>query len=138
VSPGMHVLSNAQLDTPWPKVQRMRHKFEELLKKYGQDEIPETKIIENVMKDTVYADRSLLPTTGCDPDWEYKLSPIFIYSDSDRGPYGTRSMVVLSLKPTGEMAFYEQYLEDGKWKEHKITYEIKSDKLNCESEVYTD
>ncbi|GLJ21309.1 hypothetical protein SUGI_0391570 [Cryptomeria japonica] len=138
VSPGMHVLSNAQLDTPWPKVQRMRCKFEELLQKFGQDEIPETQIIENIMKDTVHADRTMLPITGCDPDWEYELSPIFIETESDRGPYGTRSMVVLSLKPTGQLTFYEQYLEEGKWKEHKLTYEIKLDKLNCESKVLTD
>lgn len=73
------------------QVQRMRCKFEELLQKFGQDEIPETQIIENIMKDTVHADRTMLPITGCDPDWEYELSPIFIETESDR--------VILSCNP---------------------------------------
>lgn len=48
---------------------------------------------------------------------------------SMQGPYGTRSMVVLSLKPTGQLTFYEQYLEEGKWKEHKLTYEMEGHRL---------
>ncbi|GFS37649.1 hypothetical protein Acr_00g0053240 [Actinidia rufa] len=31
VSPGMHVLSNATLDSPWPKAERLRNGFNDLL-----------------------------------------------------------------------------------------------------------
>lgn len=138
VFPGLHVLCNAQLDTPWPKVQRLRYKFENLLQQFGEDEILETQIIENAMKDTVRSDRTMLPNTGCDPELEYKLSSIFVDCEKKSGPYGTRSMVVLSLKQTGELTFYEQYLEDGRWREHKITYQIELDKGNCESKIQMD
>lgn len=124
VSPGLHVLSNAQLDTPWPKVQRLRNFFEELLQKFGEEEIPEIQIVENAMKDTVQADKSMLPNTGYDPDYEYNVSSIFVNHDRLEGPYGTRSMIVLSVKHTNQLTYYEQYLEDGKWKENRVSYEI--------------
>lgn len=124
VSPGLHVLSNAQLDTPWPKVQRLGNFFEELLQKFGEEEIPEIQIVENAMKDTVQADKSMLPNTGYSLDDEHQLSPIFVNWDRVQGPYGTRSMIVLSVKHTNQLTFYEQYLEDGKWKENRVSYEI--------------
>ncbi|KAJ0851893.1 putative transport and Golgi organization protein [Helianthus annuus] len=40
VSPGVHVLSNASLDTPWPKAQRLERGFKDLLDEYGVGEIP--------------------------------------------------------------------------------------------------
>lgn len=35
-------------------------------------------MVEELMMDTVKADKSVVPDTGVDPEWEYKLSSIFI------------------------------------------------------------
>ncbi|CAN1315598.1 hypothetical protein LINPERPRIM_LOCUS29756, partial [Linum perenne] len=41
VSPGLHVVSNANLDSPdWPKVQKLGLGFKEQLLNYGEGEIP--------------------------------------------------------------------------------------------------
>ncbi|XP_050208143.1 uncharacterized protein LOC126657487 isoform X2 [Mercurialis annua] len=38
VPPGMHVLSNASLNSPWPKAERLSHNLKEFLDKYGEME----------------------------------------------------------------------------------------------------
>ncbi|CAN6461901.1 unnamed protein product [Victoria cruziana] len=68
----------------------------------------------------------MLPGTGHDPEWELALSSIFVETDSKRGRYGTRSMVGLSAKATGEVTFYERYLEQESWKEQTIVYQIEN------------
>ncbi|XP_077246869.1 uncharacterized protein LOC143886688 [Tasmannia lanceolata] len=126
VSPGLHVLSNAQLDTPWHKAQRLGQNFKEMLGEYGEKEISEKRMVEQLMGDTVKADKDRLPNTGCDPDWELKLSSIFVDVDTPQGRCGTRSTAALSVKASGEVSFYERYLEDKIWKEHTICYQIQN------------
>ncbi|KAL5984366.1 hypothetical protein ACLOJK_018470 [Asimina triloba] len=125
VSPGIHVLSNANLDSPWPKAQRLGQSFEDLLKTYNNEEILEDKMVNQLMGDCLKADREKLPETGCDPELELKLSSIFIDVDSPLGRYGTRSMAAISVKHNGEVRFYEKYLEEGIWKEHTFDYLIE-------------
>jgi uncharacterized protein with NRDE domain len=36
------------------------------------------QMVEELMMDTARPDRSMVPDTGDDPEWEYKLSSIFI------------------------------------------------------------
>ena len=36
------------------------------------------QMVEELMMDTIKPDRSMVPDTGVDPEWEYKLSSIFI------------------------------------------------------------
>ncbi|XP_020529930.1 transport and Golgi organization 2 homolog isoform X2 [Amborella trichopoda] len=126
VSPGLHVLSNAKLDTPWPKATRLILSFEKLLKEYDREEIPEKEMLHKLMLDTMKADRENLPNTGCDPDWDYNLSSIFVETDSEKGCYGTRSMVALSIRASGEVSFYERYRDNDIWKEHSTLYRINS------------
>ncbi|XP_058098556.1 uncharacterized protein LOC131243320 [Magnolia sinica] len=124
VSPGIHILSNAKLDTPWPKAQRLHENFKVLLDAYDKEEIPEKEMIERLMGDHLKADKEKLPNTGCDPEWEFNLSSIFIDVETELGRYGTRSMAALSVKDSGEVSFYEKYLEKEIWKEHTINYPI--------------
>ncbi|MQL99254.1 hypothetical protein Taro_031978 [Colocasia esculenta] len=81
-------------------------------------------MVQQLMRDTVKADRDCLPRTGCDPDLEMELSPVFVQVDTKKGRYGTRSTAVLSVKANGEVSFYEEYLEMGVWKEHMVQYQI--------------
>lgn len=126
VSPGLHVLSNAKLDTSWHKAQRLRDGFINLILNYGEDEVIRPKdMIEKLMCDTTKADRESLPNTGCNPDWELNLSSIFVEVETKLGLYGTRSSVALTVKADGNVSFYEKYLENGVWKEHTVAYDIR-------------
>ncbi|KAG0516335.1 hypothetical protein BDA96_10G353200 [Sorghum bicolor] len=125
VSPGLHVLSNARLDSPWQKAIRLGKNFRELLREHGGDEIEVKDIVERLMTDTTKADKDRLPKTGCDPNWEHGLSSIFIEVQTDQGLYGTRSTAVLSVNYDGEASLYEKYLESGIWKDHTVNYQIE-------------
>ncbi|WCJ44717.1 hypothetical protein M5689_025372 [Euphorbia peplus] len=129
VSPGIHVLSNAKLDSPWPKAQRLKLNFKDQLDKYGSGELPVKEMIEKLMRDTVKAEKSRLPGI-CSSDWEYNLSSIFVQVDTPLGCYGTRSIIGLTIRANGEASFYETYLEDDEWKEKTVNYCISKTKFH--------
>ncbi|XVF74103.1 hypothetical protein PTKIN_Ptkin13bG0033300 [Pterospermum kingtungense] len=81
VSPGLHVLSNAKLDSPWHKAQRLRKSFKQMLNKYGKNEVSMKEMVEKLMKDKVKADKNKLPGI-CALDWEFNLSSIFVEVDT--------------------------------------------------------
>ncbi|XP_010266185.1 PREDICTED: transport and Golgi organization 2 homolog [Nelumbo nucifera] len=124
VSPGIHVLSNARLDSPWHKAQRLGQNFKELLCKYGKDEVPVKEMVEQLMKDTVKADQNKLPRIRS-LEWEFNTSSIFVEVDTSLGRYGTRSTAAVSAKESGEVSIFERYLEKEIWKEHSLKFEIE-------------
>ncbi|CAO2813889.1 unnamed protein product [Amaranthus hypochondriacus] len=124
VSPGIHVLTNANLDSPWPKAQRLLHNFRELLNTCGEGEVDAHEMVEKLMTDTTKTDKSLLPGIYL-PDDEYPRSSIFVDTDTSLGRYGTRSTAVVLAKVNGDVCFHERYLEDETWKEHMIAYQIQ-------------
>ncbi|GMH02901.1 hypothetical protein Nepgr_004740 [Nepenthes gracilis] len=123
VSSGIHVLTNANLDNNWPKAQRLGHNFKELSDAYGDEEMDAKEMVEKLMMDTVKADKTTLPGIY-PPEFEYQLSSIFVETDTPLGHYGTRSTSAVLMKVTGEMSFYERYLDKNSWKEHTINYQI--------------
>ncbi|XP_039135390.1 transport and Golgi organization 2 homolog [Dioscorea cayenensis subsp. rotundata] len=124
VSPGLHVLTNARLDTPWHKAQLLGESLKEMLRSNGDKEIAAKEMVEKLMGNRVKAEKDRLPNTGCDSDWEHKLSSIFVETDTKLGVYGTRSTGVLAVKTDGEVCFYEKYLKEGVWKEHSVQYHL--------------
>ncbi|KAI9084320.1 hypothetical protein K1719_033662 [Acacia pycnantha] len=125
VTPGIHVLTNANLDAAWPKGERLRHNFKELIDQYGESEFPIKEMVEKLMTNKIRDEESLLP--GIHPPLrEYPLSSIFVEADFPWGRYGTRSSSAFFVKSSGEASFYEKYLDDldGKWKEKMMTYQI--------------
>lgn len=124
VSPGVHVLSNAKLDTPWPKAQRLEKSFKELLDKYGETEIPLKEMPIKLLRDTRKDDESKLPRIY-PPEFEYQLSSIFVDCESPTGRYGTRSSSVLAMRTTEEVTFYEMHLDNNSWNEQSISFEIE-------------
>jgi len=125
VPPGLHVLTNATIDSPWQKAVCLRTSFKELLLKHGDKEIVAKDLVEKLMTDRTKADKSMLPNTGCDIDYELNLSPIFVEIKTNKGIYGTRSTSVLSMKENGNVSFYEKYIEAGIWKDHTLEYRIE-------------
>lgn len=100
IEPGIHGLSNHLLNTPWPKVERCKHRFETALQ--SGDALAGNRIWE-VMTDQHPALDEHLPDTGIDPAWERALSSIFIATPG----YGTRSSSVVTVDRGGRMAFTE-------------------------------
>ncbi|KAF4365369.1 hypothetical protein CsatB_007955 [Cannabis sativa] len=124
VPPGIHVISNAKLNSPWHKAQRLELRFKEELTKYHESEIPVKEMVEKLMRDKVKADKSELPGI-CALDWEFNLSSIFVEVDTPLGRYGTRSTAALTAKTNGEVTFYETYLDKDMWKEQTVSYQIQ-------------
>ncbi|XP_061351150.1 uncharacterized protein LOC133296215 [Gastrolobium bilobum] len=124
VSPGLHVLSNAKLDSPWHKALRLEMGFKEQLVKYGEGEIPVKEVIQKLMKDKTKAEESRLHHV-CSLDWEFNLSSIFVEVETPLGLFGTRSSAALIVRLSGEVSFFEAYLDDGVWKEHVIDFHIQ-------------
>ena len=52
-----------------------------MLDEYAASEIPVNKMVGKLMRDTVKADESKLPSI-CSPDWELSLSSIFVEADT--------------------------------------------------------
>ncbi|KAG5526905.1 hypothetical protein RHGRI_032982 [Rhododendron griersonianum] len=124
VSPGIHVLSNARLDSPWPKSERLRHSFKELLDLYGDAEVAVAEMVEKLMRDTIRDDESVLPHIY-PAEKEYYLSSIFVEAETPLGRYGTRSSSALSFTTSGELSFHETSLQEEGWEEQTVTYQIE-------------
>ncbi|XP_064946401.1 uncharacterized protein LOC135626527 isoform X2 [Musa acuminata AAA Group] len=125
VLPGIHVLSNANLDSPWPKAERLRKGFSEVLASCRDEELCMKDIVKKLMCDKTKAERYMLPMTGCSPERELEVSSIFIETHREQGLYGTRNMGALSVKTSGEVSFYERYIENTNWKEHVFQYHVQ-------------
>ncbi|UCF31722.1 MAG: NRDE family protein [bacterium] len=98
---GIYGLSNHLLDTPWPKVMRIKALFRDIL---DRETHPSVDSLMTVLADRVRPADQTLPDTGVGVDWERVLSPVFITSPN----YGTRSSTVLTIRDTGEVRFTER------------------------------
>jgi uncharacterized protein with NRDE domain len=93
--PGVYGLSNAALDTPWPKTLRLKRALDEALGAGPEAEAPLVAALAD--HDTRLA--SELPFTGVPADLERALSSPFV-DMAERG-YGTRSSLLLNVVRTG-------------------------------------
>ncbi|MCB1917119.1 MAG: NRDE family protein [Rhodocyclaceae bacterium] len=99
IEPGVHALSNADLDAPWPKQQRAAAGLARAL-----DQLPSAQPLVELMRDDRPAPDLALPTTGVPRDWERALSSLFI-----RAPgYGTRCTTTLLFGRDGSVQFEER------------------------------
>ncbi|KAF8013226.1 hypothetical protein BT93_I1175 [Corymbia citriodora subsp. variegata] len=83
VPPGIHMLSNASLDTPWPKAVLLRSNFKKYLEKYGAGELPAEELTDKLMTDTTKADKTMLPGIYS-VEFEYSLSSIFVETNTEK------------------------------------------------------
>lgn len=93
LAPGVYGLSNALLDTPWPKLLNARNGLQQQL----HDNSPDHQALINIMLDQTLAADAELPDTGISAEWEKMLSSCFIHSEN----YGTRAITLLLQKPDG-------------------------------------
>ncbi|WP_321876424.1 NRDE family protein [Paraburkholderia bannensis] len=92
---GTHGISNAVLDTPWPK---LVHKRAELAQQVANGpDVPLDALID-IMRDPRVAPDAQLPATGIPLERERALSAAFI----DTPDYGTRGTTALRVRVNGE------------------------------------
>ena len=100
VTSGIHGLSNALLDTPWPKLELAKSGLNEFLK---QDRI-DTNELFDILKNETKAEDDKLPKTGLSFDLEKAISSVFIKTDG----YGTRCSTLLLIHTDGTVEFIER------------------------------
>ncbi|HWT14762.1 MAG TPA: NRDE family protein [Patescibacteria group bacterium] len=86
VPDGVHGLSNASLNTPWPKTDRLRKTMATW--SAGEDDIA---TLFDALSDPRIADDHALPSTGIPREWERRLSAAFITGED----YGTRASTLV-------------------------------------------
>lgn len=99
LKPGVYGLSNALLDTPWPKLQHVKEGLRDLI---AQPQLSPEDLL-SLMQDTTPVADTQLPDTGISLEWERLLSTCFIRSAS----YGTRAISLLLQQPDGTTEFWE-------------------------------
>jgi len=102
LAPGIYGLSNAFLDTPWPKVVRAVGAFACTL----ASRVDPDRLL-TLMADRRSVHDSELPSTGVPLDWERALAPIQIRAHG----YGTRSTTVITVRRDGVVNFLERSFE---------------------------
>ncbi|WP_414830725.1 NRDE family protein [Alteromonas sp. H39] len=90
LSDGIHGLSNADIQTPWPKVTRGMQSLTSYISSTRQ---LQQDALFTLLRDDEKAEDHLLPETGIGYEWEKLLSSIFIQSPE----YGTRTSTLLLM-----------------------------------------
>jgi uncharacterized protein with NRDE domain len=100
LQPGIYGLSNHLLDTPWPKLTRVRARFASALAADHMD--PEDLLA--LLDDRTPAAEGERPDTGLSAELERALSAPFIVTPT----YGTRCSTILTISTDGRCAFVER------------------------------
>lgn len=99
LKPGIYALSNALLDTPWPKVELAKARFEEAIAQdFMHDDLLE------VMNETSLAPDDQLPNTGVGYSREKALSAMCIRMEG----YGTCCSTAITIEKSGAVDFTEK------------------------------
>lgn len=101
---GVFGLSNANLDSPWPKIMKGRDALAATCKQKGDLNV---EGLFDILADNVKAEDQHLPQTGVPIEWERKLSSIFIKSPE----YGTRSSTLLTLDTENKIDWQERVFD---------------------------
>ena len=101
LAPGIYGISNALLDTPWPKVVNTKAQFASLLFQCASDEA-----YFEMLADTDCALDHRLPQTGVPIEFERALSAVCI----DLPDYGTRTSTVVKLYLDAPASLHEMLI----------------------------
>ena len=117
LGPGVHGVSNAALDTPWPKVRRLKQRLHDLLADVHDQlvdvhdqlvDVHDLQALQSAglaaLADPHCAEDAELPATGLPLLRERQLSPAFIRivgGDPALAVYGTRCATVVAVQQLG-------------------------------------
>jgi len=115
---GLYGLSNALLDSKWPKVETGKSMLAPLL---VQEKIDKESLF-NLMTNTVMAEESHLPETGLPLEKEKAISPMFINIEG----YGTRCTTLILVDKNGKVDFTERQYANGlaTGEENNFSFEV--------------
>jgi uncharacterized protein with NRDE domain len=116
LSPGIHGLSNALLDTPWPKVETAKARLAAAL---AQGE-PAPDALFAILADDARPDDALLPDTGVGLALERDLAPIRIALPT----YGTRCSTVLVARADRTATLIERTIAPGPASEARFELDV--------------
>jgi uncharacterized protein with NRDE domain len=103
--PGTYGLSNEFLDTPWPKLVRVRARFDTLMQSAQSSDLGTLHAeLFGMLGDREPAPPENLPPGDLSPEWARKLSAPFVLDPS----YGTRCSTVLTISARGELRITER------------------------------
>ena len=109
LQPGNYGLSNALLDTPWPKVVKGKKKLDTMLNGTGTFSFVRAV---NDLKDAKLANDQQLPDTGIGLEKERLLSSMFIEAPG----YGTRCTTIITIDRQNLVTFKEvSYIPEGEF-----------------------
>ena len=97
--PGIYGLSNAKLNTPWPKVELGKQRLTQLL----DNAPPDHDALLSLVNDRQRASAKALKLQGMETEMEQVLSAQFIQA----GEYGTRSSTTLWTDDAGAISWRE-------------------------------
>lgn len=110
---GVGSLSNADFDSAWPKVTRLR---DALTDKLSEEEVSDQQLL-NVLDNREIAPDSLLPQTGIPLELERALSAAFISLPA----YGTRASTIVRVHKDSVYMLERSFDEDGRWRDVAIS-----------------
>jgi uncharacterized protein with NRDE domain len=110
LGPGLYGLSNAALDTPWPKAVRLKEGLRSALARAASAEEPVDALAARLFE--ALADPSMaatveLPSTGIPVALERQLSAVYIRTPDGR--YGTRCSTLVITERVGSQAFTQVF-----------------------------
>ena len=120
LTPGIYGLSNAQLDTEWPKVVAAKAALTQAI----QHTTLSSEDLRHVLHDSRVAPDEQLPDTGIAYEWEKLLSSAFIHSTN----YGTRATTVLLQQRDGTTTLHEMSF-DAQGNSDQCTFTLKVDPI---------
>lgn len=124
---GIHTLSNAALDTPWPKTTGLAAALSLALDQCD-DVDGLTQRLFAALADRAPAADADLPDTGVGLSRERQLSPRFIHlpdpAHPDRAFYGTRCSTVLIRAVDGSTQIVERTFNDAGAQSHRVTHRL--------------
>lgn len=116
--PGIYGLSNAALDEPWPKLQRIKQHLRALVDSASGahfcgrvDRLIET-LLHGLTDRHQPADHEL-PSTGVHIGWERALARVFIEAPQER--YGTRCSTAIVLQESSGGAGWRLHVAEQSW-----------------------
>lgn len=117
---GLYGVSNASLDTEWPKVARIKQGMRHALAERDA-EARQVRMLRLLRNTNPVAERHL-PSTGVPREWERALSTIFINRDG----YGTRASTILTVNTSRVTATEVTYGPDASVSErHDFTFDLR-------------
>ncbi|MGB3621691.1 MAG: NRDE family protein [Ketobacter sp.] len=120
LQPGIHGLSNAGLNSPWPKVDQGKLALEQCIK---QENFCGDRLLD-VLNDRHRAPDHLLPDTGVGTEMERMLSSRFI--EGQTLGYGTRTSTALTVSRSGQVAFIEWTWDQEGVLQDKVEYQFNA------------